>query len=185
MASTDPHSNEYSKVHADEADNVGDPLDGEEEESSKRMLYCAIIVMASLFALGVVDSISTQYLQTWCEMLAHWTLDNAPWSFIVFEFVIFVFVILLIPYGLLAVLSGALFFQKYGTLGIFYAAISLFISTLAAGCVCFALARSKFRKFVKRKLDTNPSVRPHNTSTSQYGITTTTTTNKSYVQLEN
>ena len=140
---------EYEKVAGDE---------GEDEEGSSKMLMCAIIVMVALIVLAMIDSFTTHYFKRMCNALAVWTMDNAPWSFVVYEMIIFLFLIFCLPYGPLGVLSGALFVQKYGNKGIWIAGFALFFTTLVGAIVCFFLARYKFKEAVKKQIDKSPKV---------------------------
>jgi uncharacterized membrane protein YdjX (TVP38/TMEM64 family) len=158
---------QYVKVTTEEAAGndsskpppLKDDSHDEEERMSSQMLCCAVTAILVMLLLGIIDSFTTKYLQTWCERLADWTLVNAPGSFVIFELVIFCFIVLCLPYGLLAVLSGALFYQKYGGNGILLAGFALFFTSLAAGCLCFSLSRYRFRNLVKKKIDKSPNVR--------------------------
>jgi uncharacterized membrane protein YdjX (TVP38/TMEM64 family) len=158
----------YSKVDASEEAGTaetpkpegaeGADVDEEEEEKNKMVLIVSIAAICLLVLLGAIDSFTTKYIHTWSQQLGDWTFDNAPGSFFVLELVIFIFIVLCIPYGLLAVLSGAVFYKKYGPNGIWMGGLALFVSTFAAGSVCFALARYKFRNTVKRMIDKSPNV---------------------------
>jgi uncharacterized membrane protein YdjX (TVP38/TMEM64 family) len=144
--------------HKGDPSEVKDGQADEDEEKDSRAMCCVLTVMVGLLLLATVDSFTTHYFKTMCAALAAWTMDNAPGSFVVYEFVIFAFLCCCLPYGPLGVLSGALFYQKYGTAGIFIAGVALFATTLAGACVCFILARYKLKDTVKKQIDKSPKL---------------------------
>lgn len=130
----------------------------DDDDKGNGMFICVIVVMVVLILAGAIDSLTTKYFHTACLSLAAWTMDNAPWSFILFELIIFLFVVFCIPYGPLSVLSGALFYQKYKKNGILIAFFCLFVVTFAAGCVSFHLARNYFKETVQKKVAKSPKL---------------------------
>jgi uncharacterized membrane protein YdjX (TVP38/TMEM64 family) len=145
-----------SKDELKETKDGDEPDEGEEKES--RTMCIVIVVMVALLLLATLDSFTTRYFKSLCAALAAWTMQNAPGSFVVYELVIFAFLCCCLPYGPLGVLSGALFYQKYGTFGIFLAGTALFLTTLAGSCVCFMLARYKLKDTVKKQIDNSPKL---------------------------
>ena len=87
-----------------------------------------------------------------------WTLEHAPGSFVLFHLIIMALIILCLPYGPLAVLSGALFEAKYGGWGVVLAGFVLYCSTLTAEYFCYLLGRHKLRATVQRKVNANPEL---------------------------
>jgi len=133
-------------------------IDGEKEEEENQILCIAIVVMFTLFGLALLDSFTTHFMERASHALADWTMDNAPGSFLAFELIITVLIILCLPYGPLAVLSGALFTQKYGNHGIWIATVALFCSTLLGEAICFFLARYKLKYTVQRQIGKKPEL---------------------------
>jgi hypothetical protein len=101
----------------------GDLNDGD----NNGLVICAIVTIVFLMVLAVFDSMTTHFFKRGCIALADWTMNNAPGSFIIFEVVIIVLIVCCLPYGPLSLLSGALFYQKYGTTGVIVAWVALFI----------------------------------------------------------
>jgi uncharacterized membrane protein YdjX (TVP38/TMEM64 family) len=161
----------YDKIDdIEEAEETPLEEETEDDKKSSKALCICMIVMIGLLVLALIDSFTTHYFKTMCTILADWTMENAPWSFIVFEFIIFCFLICCLPYGPLGVLSGALFYAKYGNNGIWIAALALFFTTTLGGCVCFALARYKFKESVKKQIDKSPKVTLHTVRTTRIHI---------------
>jgi len=137
----------------------------EEEEKEKEggekgncLFIVFIIVVIVVLILGAIDSMTTHFFKAGCLALAQWTMDNAPGSFIIFEIIILLLIVCCMPYGPLAVLSGALFYQKYGLVGVFFAWIALFLVTFVAAMCCFFLARYAFKETVQGKIAKNPKL---------------------------
>lgn len=130
----------------------------EENHKSSRSMIIAICVMIALILLATIDSFTTKYFQRLCTALANWTMNNAPYSFLVYELVIMIFLVCCLPYGPLGVLSGALFVQKYGKHGIYIAGFALFTTTLIGACICFILARNNFKNAVQAQIDRSPKL---------------------------
>ena len=149
----------YEKVEGEDPEKKDGDEDDDDEGSSKAMCIC-ITVMILLLVAAAIDSFTTHYFKRMCAALAEWTMANAPGSFVVYEFIIFAFLICCLPYGPLGVLSGALFVQKYGSPnGIIIAGTALFITTLLGAIVCFLMARYKFKDAVKKQISKSPKVR--------------------------
>mmetsp|Transcript_30926 Transcript_30926/g.69468 ORF Transcript_30926/g.69468 Transcript_30926/m.69468 type:complete len:487 (-) Transcript_30926:229-1689(-) len=127
-------------------------------DNDTKSLYICLGVLLAIILFTALDSMTTGYSQKLAEALAVWTLENAPWSFVAYELVITLLVVACLPYGALAVLSGALFVHKYGTLGLFIAWIALFVSTLTGEFICFFLARYGFKDMVQRKVQASPKL---------------------------
>jgi uncharacterized membrane protein YdjX (TVP38/TMEM64 family) len=132
----------------------------EEEKHSNKTMIIVICVMVGLIVLAMIDSFTTKYFSRMCAALAKWTMENAPASFVVYEFIIMIFLVCCLPYGPLGVLSGALFVEKYGNKGIYMAGIALFITTTCGACICFVLARNNFKEAVQKQIDRTPKVFP-------------------------
>jgi hypothetical protein len=145
----------YEKVDGKKPAAEGD----EEEEKSNRGFIIVVVIMVLLLVLATVDSFTTNYFKRMCNALAVWTMANAPWSFLAFECIILVFLVCCLPYGPLGVLSGALFYQKYGTVGIFIAGLLLCTFTLLGAAISFHLARNKFKDSVQRMISRQPKVK--------------------------
>ena len=107
----------------------GETAAAEDDVENNGLVICAIITIVILMVLAVFDSMTTHFFKRGCIALADWTMENAPASFIIFEVVIIVFIVCCLPYGPLSLLSGALFYQKYGSAGVIMAWIALFIGT--------------------------------------------------------
>jgi len=99
----------------------------EDDVENNGLVICAIITIVILMVLAVFDSMTTHFFKRGCIALADWTMDNAPGSFLIFEVVIIIFIVCCLPYGPLSLLSGALFYQKYGSAGVIMAWIALFV----------------------------------------------------------
>jgi hypothetical protein len=108
----------------------GDLNDGD----NNGLVICAIVTIVFLMVLAVFDSMTTHFFKRGCIALADWTMNNAPGSFIIFEVVIIVLIVCCLPYGPLSLLSGALFYQKYGTTGVIVAWVALFIGKPPPAC---------------------------------------------------
>ena len=153
-----PPERKKSKVARKEAYKKmvnGEKLDEEDEidaNENKKMII-VICVMTALVFLAILDGFTTKFGEKMAFALGNWTLDNSPGSFFLYEFIIMVLVFCCLPYGPLAVLSGALFTQKYGEPGgIFLAGFALFTSTLAGEFLCFFTARYKMKETVQKKI---------------------------------
>jgi len=138
---------------------VDEAEEAEVDSSSNKNFIIVIAVMVLLLVLATVDSFTTHYFKRMCNALAVWTMANAPMSFIAFEFIILIFLVLCLPYGPLGVLSGALFFQKYGKVGIFVAGVLLCAFTLAGAAIAFLLARYKFKDTVQKMISKQPKLK--------------------------
>lgn len=136
-----------------------DEADDDDDEKGNGMFMCFLITIIVLFLAGVVDSLTTKFFHKGCVAFAAWTMDNAPWSFVAFEFVIFLFVLFCVPYGPLSVLSGALFYQKYKKNGIVIAWIALVFVCFSAAIIAFYLARNYFKETVQKKVAKNPKLK--------------------------
>ena len=131
---------------------------GADEEEEDRNLMIAIVVMLALVFVAIVDGFTTKFGARFSVALADFTLEHAPGSFVLFHLIIMVLIILCLPYGPLAVLSGALFETKYGAGGVVLAGLVLYCSTLSAEYVCYLLGRHKFKQAVERKVNANPEL---------------------------
>jgi uncharacterized membrane protein YdjX (TVP38/TMEM64 family) len=146
----------------DETKKLKPKEDADEDQDKAKgncMFIAFIVFIIALTLLGIVDSLTTKYFKRMCVALAAWTMENAPFSFIAFELVIWLFVVLCIPYGPLSVLSGALFYQKYKRAGIVIAFLALLVVTFTAGCVAFYLARNYFKETVKKQVESSPKLK--------------------------
>mmetsp|Transcript_7202 Transcript_7202/g.16474 ORF Transcript_7202/g.16474 Transcript_7202/m.16474 type:complete len:397 (-) Transcript_7202:115-1305(-) len=130
---------------------------GSSEKGSCAFVVFIVLVLVVLI-LGAVDSFTTHFFKAGCLALAAWTMDNAPGSFVIFELIIALLIVCCLPYGPLAVLSGALFYQKYGGVGVVFAWAALFLVTFTAALVCFFLARYAFKGTVQAKISKNPKL---------------------------
>jgi uncharacterized membrane protein YdjX (TVP38/TMEM64 family)/Ca2+-binding EF-hand superfamily protein len=128
-------------------------VEGEEDANENKKMVLVMCVMGTIVLLAIIDGFTTKLGEKMAHALGNWTLDNAPGSFFLYEFIIMVLVICCLPYGPLAVLSGALFTQKYGEPdGIFIAGFALFVSTLTGEFICFLTARYKMKETVQKKI---------------------------------
>lgn len=130
----------------------------DDDAGDSGLVICAIVTIVILMVLAVFDSMTTHYFKRGCIALAAWTMNNAPFSFVVFELVIIVLIVLCLPYGPLSLLSGALFYQKYGKGGIVAAWIALFAVTFVAFSICFGLGRYYLRETVEKQVNKKPSL---------------------------
>jgi len=153
-----PPERKKSKVERKEAYKKmvnGEKLEEEDDidENENKKMIIVICVMSALVLLAILDGFTTKFGEKMAFALGNWTLDNSPGSFFLYEFIIMVLVFCCLPYGPLAVLSGALFTQKYGEPGgIFLAGFALFASTLAGEFLCFFTARYKMKETVQKKI---------------------------------
>jgi len=145
----------YKKVPANDE---GAKNDAEADKTGDKKMMCVIIVMVVLLVLATIDSFTTKFFKSMCAALALWTMQNAPGSFIAYELIIFLFLVFCLPYGPLGVLSGALFYQKYGAKGVVFAWLALFFVTTVGAAVAFYMARNYFRESVQKQIDKNPKL---------------------------
>jgi uncharacterized membrane protein YdjX (TVP38/TMEM64 family) len=134
----------------------------EEIEDSKigRQIVLAIVIICALLLLGMLDSMTTKYVKRASTAFAVWTIVNAPWSFLIYMFVITLLIVCCLPYGPLSLLMGAIFVEKYGyTWGIGLGVVCLFATTMVAGVICFSMARDHFQEFVVKKLSKSPNLK--------------------------
>ena len=64
-------------------------------------LILAVVIICALLLLGLLDSMTTKYAKRASTAFALWTVVNAPWSFLVYMFVITLLIICCLPYGTL------------------------------------------------------------------------------------
>jgi hypothetical protein len=62
-------------------------------------LILAVVIICALLLLGLLDSMTTKYAKRASTAFALWTIVNAPWSFLVYMFVIMLLIICCLPYG--------------------------------------------------------------------------------------
>jgi len=130
-----------------------DTVVAEEDRRRLRQLRLFIIALCVLFVLGVVDSLTTKFLRKAGIAFAAWTFEEAPNSFLLFQFVIIVLIMCCLPYGPLSYLLGAIVTQLYGPVtGFFVGFFLLFSATMTAAVSCFVLSRHSFKETVQRKV---------------------------------
>mmetsp|Transcript_36486 Transcript_36486/g.81834 ORF Transcript_36486/g.81834 Transcript_36486/m.81834 type:complete len:471 (-) Transcript_36486:124-1536(-) len=155
--STDRRASRVSSVDSLAADD--DDQDAQDQKS-KAQLLCLIIVIVAFFVLGIIDSFTTKFVKRGSIAFAMWTIEYAPWSFIVYCSIIGILIIGCLPYGPLSLLMGAVCTSLYGfAWGVTIGFLMLFTTTMVAGGVCFVLARYKFKTFVQRKINKSKKLR--------------------------